>query len=101
MPEAQLDRFLLRTSLGYPSLDEEIRILDDQVHGHPLETARPGHRPPDELETLFAAVEDVYVDPLAQALDRRARAGDPRAAEMLEVGASVRGTSRSSGLRAR
>ena len=29
LPEAQLDRFLVRTSLGYPSVDEEITILDD------------------------------------------------------------------------
>ena len=38
LPEAQLDRFLIRTSLGYPGLDEEIRIVEGQVHGHPLDS---------------------------------------------------------------
>ncbi len=37
LPEAQLDRFFLRTSLGYPTLSQEVQILDDQLHGHPLE----------------------------------------------------------------
>ena len=41
LPEAQLDRFLLRTSLGYPTLDEELEIVDAQLHGHPLERLRP------------------------------------------------------------
>src|SRR3989449_4695362 len=36
LPEAQLDRFLLRTALGYPDADDERRILDEQRHGHPL-----------------------------------------------------------------
>ena len=46
LPEAQLDRFLIRTSLGYPSVDEEIRILDDQIHGASTRTvcAGPGGR---------------------------------------------------------
>ena len=41
LPEAQLDRFLLRTSLGYPTLDEEILILERQRQGHPLTRLRP------------------------------------------------------------
>ena len=41
LPEAQLDRFLIRTSLGYPTLDEELAILESQLHGHPLERLRP------------------------------------------------------------
>ena len=44
LPEAQLDRFLIRTSLGYPTLDEELAIVDAQLHGHPLDDLRPGHR---------------------------------------------------------
>ena len=36
LPEAQLDRFFLRTSLGYPREDEELRIVQDQHAGHPL-----------------------------------------------------------------
>src|SRR3712207_3609459 len=41
LPEAQLDRFFLKTSLGYPSFDEELRIIDDQRDGHPLVELQP------------------------------------------------------------
>lgn len=37
LPEAQLDRFLLRVRLGYPREDEEIQILDRQQYRHPIE----------------------------------------------------------------
>src|SRR3954453_13246152 len=63
LPESQLDRFLLRTSLGSPDADDELRILDDQLHVHPLTRLRPAGGL-SELETLFSAVEEVYVDPL-------------------------------------
>ena len=36
LPEAQLDRFFMKLSLGYPTTDEEKRILFDQVSGHPV-----------------------------------------------------------------
>ncbi|HEY8029226.1 MAG TPA: AAA family ATPase, partial [Gaiellaceae bacterium] len=37
LPEAQLDRFFLRTSLGYPGEEQEIKIVREQRHGHPLD----------------------------------------------------------------
>jgi MoxR-like ATPase len=37
LPEAQLDRFMLRISLGYPDPDDEITILDSQQYVHPVE----------------------------------------------------------------
>ena len=63
LPEAQLDRFLMRIRLGYPSLDDEIAILDSQQYVHPL----------TQIEQVVASValttaqeklKDVYVDPL-------------------------------------
>src|SRR6058998_1987134 len=36
LPEAQLDRFLLKTALGYPGVDDEVQILVEQRYGHPL-----------------------------------------------------------------
>jgi MoxR-like ATPase len=36
LPEAQLDRFFLKTNLGYPSVEDELRIVQAQRHGHPL-----------------------------------------------------------------
>jgi MoxR-like ATPase len=88
LPEAQLDRFLVRTSLGYPSVEEEVRILDEQTHGHPLERLHPVAEVED-LRTLRAAVEEVYIDPLVKrwAVDL-VRA--TRELPFLELGASVR-----------
>ena len=40
LPEAQLDRFMLRIRLGYPQPLEEIVILDEQKRTHPLDDAR-------------------------------------------------------------
>jgi MoxR-like ATPase len=37
LPEAQLDRFLIRLSLGYPALEEEARMLTRLQHGHPID----------------------------------------------------------------
>ena len=90
LPEAQLDRFLVRTSLGYPTVDEEIAIVDAQLHGHPLDGLQPVVGL-DELAGVFAAVEEVYIDPLlkrwAVELVRATRE-----LEIVEVGASVRGS---------
>jgi MoxR-like ATPase len=41
LPEAQLDRFMLRLSLGYPSHDEEMLLLSEQTAGDPLEALAP------------------------------------------------------------
>src|SRR5690606_18758214 len=40
LPEAQLDRFLLRMRLGYPNILDEIRIMDDQRLEHPIESLK-------------------------------------------------------------
>ncbi|WP_018131117.1 AAA family ATPase [Effusibacillus pohliae] len=62
LPEAQLDRFLLKISLGYPALRDEIDILARQEKGHPIETIGQVL----DLETLRRlqeAVRNVYVEP--------------------------------------
>jgi len=41
LPEAQLDRFLLRVRLGYPSATEEMKILNEQQYRHPIESLEP------------------------------------------------------------
>ncbi len=38
LPEAQLDRFMMRIQLGYPSFDDEIRIIDSQRIQHPVDS---------------------------------------------------------------
>jgi MoxR-like ATPase len=61
LPEAQLDRFLMRFSLGYPALDEELKMLGMLQHGHPIETVEPVASA-DELADCQRAVREIYVD---------------------------------------
>jgi MoxR-like ATPase len=61
LPEAQLDRFLVRLSLGYPSLEEEGKMLLRLQHGHPIDELQPVARAEDILAAQ-AAVRDVHLD---------------------------------------
>jgi len=61
LPEAQLDRFLLRTAFGYPSPDDEVEVLDRRLE---RQTEDVELRPVVDRETLLAmqlAIEDVHV----------------------------------------
>jgi MoxR-like ATPase len=90
LPEAQLDRFLLKTALGYPGADDELEIIRDQRHGHPLGRMEPALTV-DEVKTLQDAVEEVYVDDIIQHwVVEVVRA--TRELESVAIGASVRGT---------
>jgi MoxR-like ATPase len=62
LPEAQLDRFLLRLSLGYPTPANEIEVLDRQQFQHPIEKLEQVIGA-DELLAAQAAVRQVYADP--------------------------------------
>jgi MoxR-like ATPase len=61
LPEAQLDRFMLRIRLGYPQPIEEVVILDEQKRSHPLEELEVVCSV-DELRGMQNAIRDVYVD---------------------------------------
>ena len=61
LPEAQLDRFMLRIRLGYPSPQEEIAMLDSQQYQHPLTTLRQVITV-EELVAAQRAVRDVYLN---------------------------------------
>jgi MoxR-like ATPase len=61
LPEAQLDRFLLRIRLGYPQPLEEIVILDEQKRTHPLDEIDVVLAV-EELRDLQTAVREIYVD---------------------------------------
>jgi len=65
LPEAQLDRFMLRIRLGYPSKDEEIEILDRQRHQHPVNSLEQVVDI-EELREVQEAIKDIYVDPLVK-----------------------------------
>ena len=60
LPEAQLDRFLLRVRLGYPALDDEVRVLEGQQFRHPLETLEQVASA-EELAQAQELVKTVYV----------------------------------------
>jgi len=63
LPEAQLDRFLLRIHLGYPSMTDEVLIMEAQQRQHPID-ALGRVTGPDEIMSMQRAVKDIYVDPL-------------------------------------
>jgi MoxR-like ATPase len=91
LPEAQLDRFFVKTALGYPSLEDELQIvLDQQADQHPLEGLQPVVSTADVAQ-LQHAVQKVYVDELLRRwIVELVRA--TREVEMCTIGASVRGT---------
>ena len=90
LPEAQLDRFFLRTALGYPEIDDELRILEDQRFVHPLEGLGP-IVDIEEVNELRSAAQHVYVDDVLHRwvveLVRTTRGH-----EAVVIGSSVRGS---------
>lgn len=60
LPEAQLDRFLLRMRLGYPSINDEIRVMEDQQLQHPLEALTPVANGADVMR-MSEAIRRVYI----------------------------------------
>lgn len=78
LPEAQLDRFLLRLSLGYPSMEQEQQILNNLRREHPITSLKPVSPGPEsqtedgegtiaELLRLQTQVWDVHVDETLEA----------------------------------
>jgi MoxR-like ATPase len=65
LPEAQLDRFMMRVSLGYPDSADEITMLDRQQHTHPV--TRIGQVvSAEELVNAQKRIRDVYLDDLVK-----------------------------------
>jgi MoxR-like ATPase len=90
LPEAQLDRFFLRTGLGYPGLDDELRIVEEQRGGHPI--AHLGAVIDlDDVRALRLAAQEVYVEELLRRwIVQLVRA--TRELESVMIGSSVRGS---------
>lgn len=90
LPEAQLDRFILRVRLGYPSSGEEIRVLERQQYQHPVETIEQVASEEEILEAQ-EQVKAVFVsDSIKQyivELNRRSRQHPD-----VYLGASLRGS---------
>lgn len=60
LPEGQMDRFALQSSLGYVSTEEEVAILTSQSHGHPIDTIG-ACATKEEVLALRHQIEDVYI----------------------------------------
>ncbi|HYE31280.1 MAG TPA: MoxR family ATPase [Methylomirabilota bacterium] len=65
LPEAQLDRFLMRISLGYPEFAQELRMLQNIQAAHPIDNLRPVVSATETLEAI-AGVRSIRVDPRVQ-----------------------------------
>lgn len=90
LPEAQLDRFMLRLSLGYPTQQEEEQILVAQGHGHPIGTLGAIVHGDDVLVARDASA-DVRVAPdVLHYITRLVRA--TREHSQIELGVSPRGS---------
>lgn len=89
LPEAQLDRFCMKLSLGYPLHEDELRMLRDQEHEHPLHAVEPVM----DAATLLALQEQVkQVEVEATVLDYMVRlVAHTRKDSRLRLGASPRG----------
>jgi len=65
LPEAQLDRFMMRISLGYPEGDDEITMLNSQQHTHPI-TGLEQVVSDEELVQAQKEIKEVYIDDLVK-----------------------------------
>jgi MoxR-like ATPase len=90
LPESQLDRFMLRLRIGYPSVTDEKQILQDRKEADPLDDLEPVMTGAQVL-ALQRCVSEVAVDEaLVEYLMRIVAA--TRDSEMLDLGVSPRGT---------
>ena len=88
LPEAQLDRFLMRVSIGYPTAEEEIIVLDRQVKEHPIKAVKAVVSREDVLR-MQQSVKEVHIDPsLKQYMVQLV--AETRNHPMLALGASPR-----------
>ncbi|HET9061563.1 MAG TPA: MoxR family ATPase [Acidimicrobiales bacterium] len=91
LPEAQLDRFILRTSVGYPSEEDELEVLSRRAQRRSDDVALDCRLATGELTAMQQATEDVYVSP---AIGRYivAVTNATRSHPGAEIGASPRGS---------
>ena len=61
LPETELDRFLVRLHLGYPSFQDEIQVLEAQRYSHPIDSIGQVVSE-DEVQALQETVKDIHVD---------------------------------------
>ena len=91
LPEAQLDRFLIRMRVGYPSADGEWKMLERRLERREDESKLTAVVDREELLAMQRAIETVYV---SESVGRYmvALVGATRTSPSVQVGASPRGT---------
>jgi MoxR-like ATPase len=90
LPESQLDRFVMRLSMGYPSARDEAAILGRQTRSHPIEAVRAVIHA-REVEDLLTLMRDVRVaEPVREYIVDLV--GATRESPQLALGASPRGS---------
>lgn len=97
LPEAQVDRFMLKVIIAYPSKEEELKIIDRMASGQPIPKIRKVTSPQDILAAR-QTVEKVWIDEkvrgylvdLVRATRAPAECGVPGLEGMIETGASPR-----------
>jgi len=98
LPEAQLDRFLLKVTVDYPSREDELNILERMATNAPKEETRP-ITTPEAISNSLKLVDQIYIDPavrgyivdLVQAT-REPEKHDSSLKNLVEAGASPRAT---------
>ena len=89
LPESQLDRFAMRLHIGYPSIEDERKLILDREVGDPLDQLRPVMTQADVIELQKASsevrVDNALLDYLLQIVDAT------RKSESLDLGISPRG----------
>ena len=76
LPEAQLDRFLMRLSMGYPSLVDEKLLLSHLQREHPINTLTPSENG-EKLVEFHKQIWEIYVDDDIKKLYRRVNGCNP------------------------
>lgn len=90
LPEAQMDRFLMRIQLGYPEPQQEIELLSRMQGGHPLERLKPVMLA-EEMVRMQREVKGVFVDDSIKLMLVQAADASRRHAKV-QLGISPRGT---------
>ena len=90
LPEAQLDRFFMRIRVGYPTIEQEVRIMEMQIKEHPIHSVVPVVSE-GELRVMQESVKGIYIEPslqryIAEITEATRRHDD------LSLGASPRGS---------
>jgi len=90
LPEAQLDRFLVKVSIGYPTTLEEMAVIENQQLVHPIESIEPVTST-DKILAVQRRIREVYIaEPMKKYIVEITQ--QTRAAESVYLGASPRGS---------